>query len=277
VNEGWSETKISELLSEALFSPDGFRFSIGITPLRPEAFFANQANEEILRQRRCLLHERTDLYARGLKRAADWQTLVSSVRQWEPAASGEDIETLSAGWEPDFVVLDRNEPNRVLGGCVCFPSGWSLPEKIGKSLFATHAPVPGMNELLAPKIGQFISRLDSKRCFQRTNWGLTGSPMLDQHPQQGIPPINAATDPATVDLRIEWQALIGLPGDLVLFGIRVFHVPLSRVRATAPLGELLANNLVSMPDPVAEYKRLANCRRHLIDYLRSSIGRAADW
>jgi hypothetical protein len=269
VNEDWTGTKISELLSEALFSSDGFRFSIGIIPLRPEVFFANQGNKEILRQRRWLLQERADLYAQALKRAVDWHALVSSVRQWEPAASGDDIQTLSSGWEPDFVVLDRSEPNQVLGGCVCFPSGWSLPEKMGKSLFATHAPVPGLNQLLAPKISQFISRLDSKRCFQRANWGLTGSHRLDQHPQRGIPPISATTDPATVDLRIEWQALIGLPGDLVLFGIRVFHVPLSWVRATAPLAELLANNLVSMPDSVAEYKRLAGCRRHLIDYLRS--------
>jgi hypothetical protein len=269
VNEDWAETKISELLSAALFSSDGFRFSIGITPLRPEMFFANQGNDEILRQRRWLLQERPDLYARSLTRAVDWQTLVTSVRRWEPAVSGEDIISLSAGWEPDFVVLDRNEPNQVLGGCVCFPSGWSLPEKTGKSLFVTHSVVPGLNELLAPKIGQFVSRLDSKRCFHRANWGLTGSHNLDQHPNRQIPAISTATDPASVDLRIEWQALIGLPGDIVLFGIRVFQVPLSRVRATPLLGELLANNLVSMPHPVAEYKRLADCRRHLIDYLRS--------
>jgi Protein of unknown function (DUF3445) len=269
VKQEWAETKISELLSEALFSPDGFRFSIGITPLRPEVFFANQGNKEILRQRRWLLRERPDLYAQALKKAVDWQTLVSAVREWEPAVSGEDIQSLSTSWEPDFVVLDRNEPNPVLGGCVCFPSGWSLPKKIGKSLFATHAPVPGMNQLLAPKIGQFISRLDPKRCFQRTNWGLTASHAFDQHPHREIPAISAAADPATVDLRIEWQALTGLPGDLVLFGIRVFHVPLSRVRATARLAELLASNLASMPSAVAEYKRLADCRKHLINYLQS--------
>jgi hypothetical protein len=214
VNEDWAETKISELLSEALFSRDGFRFSIGITPLRAEEFFANQGNEEILRQRQRLLLERPHLYAQTLERGVDRHTLVTSVRQWEPAVSGADIQTL------------------------------------------------------APKISQFISRLDSKRCFQRTNWGLTGSRSLDQHPHRRIPPIGAATDPATVDLRIEWQALIGLPDDLVLFGIRVFHVPLSRVRATPKLAELLAENLVSMPSAVAEYKRLADCRRHLISYLR---------
>jgi Protein of unknown function (DUF3445) len=267
VNKDWA--KSIELLSETLFSPNGFRFSIGIKPLRPEAFFANHENAKILPERRRLLLARSEDYLHALERKADWLTLLASIHQWEPAALGEDMKTLGGSWEPDFVVLARPEPHHVLGGCVCFPSGWSLPSKVGKSLFATHAPVPGMNQLLAPKIGQFLSRLDTKKCFQRTNWGLTGSRALDQHPHNRIPPIGAATDPATVDLRIEWQALIGLPRDLILFGIRVFQVPLSQVREIAPVAELLAENLASMPLPVAEYKRLADCRAHLIGYLRS--------
>lgn len=269
MNIDWAEAKISQLLSETLFSRDGFRFSIGITPLQPEDFFANHGMAEILRERQRLLQERPEEYARALERVADWETLCSLVHHWEPAASAEDIRTLGATWEPDFVVLDRKESNQVLGGCVCFPSGWSLPEKVGKSLFATHAPVPGLNDLMAPKISQFVSRLDPKRVFQRTNWGLTGSRALDQHPARQIPPISATTDPATVDLRIEWQALVGLPGDLILFGIRVFQVPLPQVRGIAPLGDLLAEDLASMPAAVAEYKRLMASRESLIRYLRS--------
>jgi dimethylamine monooxygenase subunit A len=269
VSKSWAESKISELLSETLFSREGFRFSIGITPLRPEEFFSNQGNIELLRRRHLLLQERPEDYAQALQRPADWQTLISAIHQWEPTASTENIKALGASWEPDFVVLDRSEPNHVIGGCVCFPSGWSLPEKVGKSLFATHAPVPGLNDRLAPKIGQFVSRLDSKRSFQRTNWGLTGSRTLDQHPHRRIPPIGTATNPATVDLRIEWQVLTGLPGDLILFGIRVFQIPLPRVRASTPVARLLAKNLASMPAPVAEYKRLADCREQLISYLRS--------
>jgi dimethylamine monooxygenase subunit A len=268
VNQDWAESKVSELLSEALFSRDGFRFSIGITPLPPEEFFANHGNKEILRQRQRLLQERPADYLHALQRTP-WQALVSLVQQWEPAAAKDDIKSLGSSWEPDFVVLDRNEPNQILGGCVCFPSGWSLPDKVGKSLFATHAPVPGMNQLLAPKISQFVARLDSKRCFQRTNWGLTGSRELDQHPHRKIPGIGVASDPAEVDLRIEWQALVGLARDLILFGIRVFHVPLPWVRANAALADLLAENLASMPDPVAQYKRLVECREQLIRYLRS--------
>jgi len=269
VNSDWTESKISELLSTALFSPDEYRFSFGITPLQPDVFFANHGNAEILREKQRLLQEQPGDYVHTLERVSDWHVLASAVAQWEPSASGENIQALAATWEPDFVILSSKHLNPVLGGCVCFPSGWSLPEKAGKSLFVAHTPVPGLNDLLAPKVGQFLSRLDTKRCFQRTNWGLTGSRALDQHPDRRIPAISITTDPAAVDLRIEWQALIGLADHLVLFGIRIFQVPLSRVRATASLGKLLASNLASMPAAVAEYKRLARCRERLIQYLRS--------
>jgi dimethylamine monooxygenase subunit A len=269
VSNIWAESKVSELLSETLFSKDGFRFSIGITPLPAEEFFANHGDQEILRQRELLLEARPADYVQPLERAGDWQTVAEAVQGWEPRASVESITALGTSWEPDFVILDRRDPNPVLGGCVCFPSGWSLPEKIGRSLFTTHAPVPGLNDRLAPRISAIVSCLDGKRCFQRANWGLTGSGVLDQHPHRRIPAIGVATDPATVDLRIEWQALIGLPNDLVLFGIRVFQVPLSRVRTTEPLGRLLAENLAAMPAAAAEYKRLSACREMLAKYLRS--------
>lgn len=269
MNSRWVESKISELLSAALFSPDEYRFSFGITPLSPDAFFANHGDAGILQERKRLLQQRPEDYVHALERASDWQVLVPALRQWELSVSAENIQALGATWEPDFVILDNKPPNPILGGCVCFPSGWSLPEKVGKSLFVTHSPVPGLNDQLAPKIGQFISRLDTRKCFQRTNWGLAGSSTLDQHPHRQIPAIGITTDPAAVHLRIEWQALIGLGDRLILFGIRVFQVPLPQVRATASLGELLAGNLASMPLAVAEYKRLARGRERLIRYLRS--------
>jgi Haem-dependent oxidative N-demethylase, alpha subunit-like len=269
MNIVWADSKVSELLSETLFSKDGFRFSISITPLLAEEFFANHGNGEILRERQLILEERPADYVQPLEGGSDWQTLAAAVHQWEPGTSVDSITALGASWEPDFVILDRKDPHPVLGGCVCFPSGWSLPEKVGRSLFTTHAPVPGLNDRLARRISAIVSCLDGKRCFQRANWGLTGSRALDQHPHRRIPKIGGATDPATVDLRIEWQALIGLPNDLILFGIRVFQVPLSRVRTTPPLGRLLAENLDAMPPEVAEYKRLGGCREMLLSYLRA--------
>src|SRR2546430_1967175 len=43
---------------------------------------------------------------------------------------------LGATWEPDFLFLKPDSADKIilLGGCVCFPSSWSLAEKIGRPI-----------------------------------------------------------------------------------------------------------------------------------------------
>src|SRR5438874_655351 len=47
---------------------------------------------------------------------------------------------LGSAWEPDFLLLQAQPDGvvRLLGGCVCFPSSWSLAEKIGRPIEAIH-------------------------------------------------------------------------------------------------------------------------------------------
>ena len=203
--------------------------------------------------------------------AGEWKYDVVSIgypgpiRQGQPAA---EPHNLGRGWEPDFVILNRVAPHQVRGGCVCFPSGWSLREKIGKSLFLTHAPVPGLNNDLGANISKLLSRIEVDQFFQRTNWGLTGAAELDQHPRHKIPAIAPEADPQGVHLRIEWQVLTAISVAALLFGIRVFHVPIEEVKSSPELASRLARNLETMPDAVAQYKRLDQCRGWLVKYLR---------
>ena len=63
---------------------------------------------------------------------------------------------LGAAWEPDFVLLRREKSAKVIGGCVCFPTGWSLEEKQDRALSFAHAPVPGLNSQLGPSVERFF-------------------------------------------------------------------------------------------------------------------------
>jgi hypothetical protein len=92
---------------------------------------------------------------------------------------------------------------------------------------------------------------------------------IDQHPRHKIPAITALVDPRNVYLRIEWQVLTAISATALLFGIRVFHVPVQEVKADPELGSRLAMNLETMPDVVARYKRLDQCREVLVKYLRA--------
>ena len=253
---------------EKLFSAGEFRFSLGIGSVEPADFFRNLEGDRLLELRRQALESSRSDYLQPIRDEGLWLAVRRFVEGLERGADTISIDVLGRSWEPDFVILDRSAPHQVRGGCVCFPSGWSLREKIGKSLFLTHAPVPGLNDDLGANISKLLSRIDAGQFFQRTNWGLTGAAELDQHPRHKIPAIAADPDPQRVYLRIEWQVLTAISATALLFGIRVFHVPVEEMKSSPELASRLARNLETMPDAVAHYKRLDQCRGWLVKYLR---------
>jgi dimethylamine monooxygenase subunit A len=259
---------LARVLTEKLFSAGEFRFSLGIGSVEPADFFRNVEGDRLLELRRQALDSSVSDYLQVIREEKVWLAVRDFVNALEPSADATSIDTLGRTWEPDFVILDRAAPHQVRGGCVCFPSGWSLPEKIGKSLFLTHAPVSGLNDDLGANISKLLSRIDAGQFFQRTNWGLTGAAELDQHPRHMIPAIAADPGPQPVYLRIEWQVLTAISAVALLFGIRVFHVPVKEVKSFPELASRLARNLATMPDAVAQYKRLNQCRGWLVRYLR---------
>ena len=278
---------VSRVLTEKLFSAEEFRFSLGIGSVEPADFFRNMEGSRLLELRRQALNSSLGDYLQAIRDEGIWLAVRDFVNGLEPGADATAIDSLGRTWEPDFVVLDRAAPDQVRGGCVCFPSGWSLREKIGKSLFLTHAPVPGLNDDLGANISKLLSGIDAGQFFQRTNWGLTGAAELDQHPRHKIPAIAADPDPHRVYLRIEWQVLTAISGSswvatpsapqarqrstvptALLFGIRVFHVPVGEVKSSPELASRLARNLETMPVALAQYKRLDQCRGWLVKYLR---------
>jgi hypothetical protein len=259
---------VSRVLTEKLFSAGEFRFSLGISSVEPGEFFRNFEGEGLLELRRQALDSSSGDYLLPIRDELGWASVQRFVRAVEPGADSGSLDALGRSWEPDFVILDRAAPHEVQGGCVCFPSGWSLREKIGKSLFLTHAPVPRLNDDLSANISKLLSRIEVGQFFQRSNWGLTGSAQFDQHPRHEIPAISASADPSGVYLRIEWQVLTAISPAALLFGIRVFHVPVEEVKESPSLAGRLATNLETMPEAVAQYKRLDQCREILVCYLR---------
>ena len=259
---------LARVLTEKLFAAGEFRFSLGIGSVEPADFFRNVEGDRLLELRRQALDSSLGDYLQPIRDEGVWLALGDFVNRFQPTADSTSIDTLGRTWEPDFVILDRTAPHQVWGGCVCFPSGWSLQEKVGKSLFLTHVPVPGLNDDLGANISKLLSRIDLGQFFQRTNWGLTGAAELDQHPRHKIPAIAAEAEPQRVYLRIEWQVLTAISPAALLFGIRVFHVPVEQVKSSPGLASRLAKNLETMPDAVAQYKRLDQCRGWLVKYLR---------
>lgn len=175
---------------------------------------------------------------------------------------------------PDLLVLgDRDGRLVLVAGVVCFPSSWSLVEKLGRPLQAIHAPVPGLEEALGPAIERFLDSLPPGAVFLRSNFGLSASAALDQHPLADVPRLVAATALADVHVRIEDQAFVRLPRTGgVLFGIRIRTFPLLALRGDREALVGLRRALASMPEPMAAYKGLRDVRPALLEGLDTLLG-----
>jgi hypothetical protein len=184
----------------------------------------------------------------------------------------ESCVALGRVWEPDLLLLrtrDDSQPE-LAGGCVCFPSSWSLEEKMGRPLDAIHTPVPTFNAQFANPVKQFLARMKPGISWERINWGLSRTPELNQHPNRRLPRLDATVALNEVWFRVEYQSLVALPRtNGILFGIRLIVEPLERLRLDPAFAAGLVRGLGTMPDAVANYKGLLTARERLIALLNT--------
>jgi hypothetical protein len=174
-------------------------------------------------------------------------------------------------WEPDFLLLKPGSAGQMLlvGGCVCFPSSWSLAEKMGRPMDAIHGVVPGLNSAIGNQIDGFLKKLRPGVAWQRANWGLSRSPELNQHPERKLPRLDSGVLLNEVWLRIEYQTLTALPENQgVLFAIRIATHPLAEIHSDPLIAPRLVRALETMPGAMAEYKGIATARPKIISLLR---------
>lgn len=179
---------------------------------------------------------------------------------------------LGMAWEADFLLLKADPASgvRLLGGCVCFPSSWSLSEKIGHPIEFIHSVVPGLNPTLGSQIHGFLTRLKPGTVWLRANWGLSRSADLNQHPARRLPRLNGEVNLEEVFLRVEHQALVALPETQgVLFGIHIAIHNLADIHKDPLLNSGMARALASLPEEMARYKNIDGCRSRILSLLKS--------
>ena len=260
-----------------LFPEKDYRFRVGVRRGDLDAFLRPSADgEAILAERRRWLEAEPARYA-GLTDAgrpllAAFHAIAS---RWGHAAGcALDCRALGAALEPDFLLLaaDPAGEYRLEGGALCFPTGWALEEKMGRTMDFIHGVVPGLNASLGPAIGRLLARLEESDTWERVNWGFAASPERNLHPALARPRLTAESRPADVWLRVERQILAGLPSPArggVLFAIRIELTPLQAVLDDAPARRGLAHALATMDAAVATYKGLAAVRPRLLEWARA--------
>ncbi|MDB6031088.1 MAG: hypothetical protein JWM16_1426 [Verrucomicrobiales bacterium] len=273
---------LSMSLSE-LFPETDYRFSMRFERKSPQEFFARTKNgSSLLAKRRQWLNSAPATYAgllpegqvfleEAIDLAQSWGAVSPAGFSLQPERAWDDCLTLGKCLEPDFLLLqpDLAGSPRLLGGVVCFPSHWSLADKLGKPMSLIHEVVPGLNDTLGKQIGSFLNKLRPGVAWLRSNWGIARTPELNDHPSRALPRLGPEVTTEEVWLRLEHQALVALPKTGgILFGIRVEVIPLAELKREAAPTKGLIRALETMPDDLARYKGLATARNRLLKLLQ---------
>lgn len=140
-------------------------------------------------------------------------------------------------------------------GCVCFPSHWTLAEKLGTSLLDIHAPVPGYRDRLAAATDGVFDRIarDPTLVLSRFNATLATNENLFQPGPGEVVTLTPAEVGERVWLRVERQTLRGLPScGAAVFTIRTFLTPLASLDARER--SALAGSLAGVSPELLRYR-----------------------
>ena len=92
---------------------------------------------------------------------------------------GDPLGTLGSLAAEDFCLLEeRGGTHVLLGAVLCFPSRWTLAEKIGRPMLRIHAPVPEYGEELNRRVERMMSLLGAGRPLWRANGHFHSDPTL---------------------------------------------------------------------------------------------------
>ncbi len=173
--------------------------------------------------------------------------------------------------QEDLCLLERDDAGwRLAAASLCFPSTWSLADKIGRPMCAIHADVPGFPGRMGDLVQRIFDNLKVELPVERLNWSIYGDARL-HHPEaksdvaERFPAHLPILDRATI--RVERQTLRRLPDTgAILFTIRVFVDPLAAL-AGRPDGQELAaalrGQLLGLDAAQLAYKGLGPVRDRL--------------
>lgn len=152
---------------------------------------------------------------------------------------------------------------RLESACVCFPTRWNLPSKLGRSMRGIHEPVPGLNAEIGDKIDLFFARLRAGRLVERANWSLLAGPALYQPVRPGRyghGDVEGEVSADNLTLRVERQTLCKQEDGRILFTIRIHQRKVNALRQEAGMLQALRVAADRLPADLAAYKAIDRVR-----------------
>jgi dimethylamine monooxygenase subunit A len=194
----------------------------------------------------------------------------------KPLQSGDDsLLSMARLVQEDLVVLsgDSASGHPVIAGVVCFPSGWTIREKLGQTILSVHRPVPEYATVMGASTDKLLSQLKAGRPVWRMNWGVRASGDLDQSPKHLLQQRREISEAGSqCYFRVERQTLSRLPeSGAILFTIHTHQCQLAELASWQQSN--LLGVLQSCPEETLQYKGIARIWEPVCRFLRSELGR----
>lgn len=224
----------------------------GLAPMDPAAWIEIDAHyaEQMAYRDRLIAESRSVVFAETDGNLPAQRELLETLAAHLAAVDGFDVSekairrpdgvTVALDGEPpvltagrlvqeDFCIMERTEREEeyvLTSAILCFPSRWSLAEKIGRPLTAIHDPVPDYTDDLAKRVNRVFLGIKSGMPLWRANWTVHGFDELHQPSADW----RARESGDGLYVRVERQTFVRLPRtQAVVFGIRTYIDPLDRL------------------------------------------------
>jgi hypothetical protein len=220
----------------------GFKMAMGLRPLEVAAWLeVDERREAELAMKTDLLeHSRDAVVATRPVGLAPSAELLAEVVAWLGAYRPDLARDVDPDEHPivvasrlvqeDLCVMVRSDAWRLEAASVCFPSRWTLAQKIGTTLDEIHGPIPGYDVALARPTNLTFDRLSPEKGYWRLNWTLLDKPDLHQ-PESHRDSVEHDVDEWY--FRVERQTIRSLPDSrAVVFTIRTYVAGLVEMAAT---------------------------------------------
>lgn len=181
----------------------------GVQPVAPKDWlYKSETFAAQMAYRRHLIQEKRNVVFAAQGSAYE---ACEELRHMIGADDTDDHPLISAGLcvQEDLCVLQKQDDTHILtAGILCFPSSWTLAEKIGHTLTKIHRPVPEFSPV-ADTVERMLSAIRVEQPLGRANFLIYTDPELHQPRAEGVAkPIDPK---ASRYVRVERQTFRRMP------------------------------------------------------------------
>lgn len=142
-----------------------------------------------------------------------------------PIERDDPLATLGRLCQEDLVVMTRGEDEHILAAAVlCFPSRWTLAQKLGRPLTRIHRPVAQYDDQIARRVQRLFDGVQVERPIVRWNYlPYSTSALFNPGPEPEKPYEPETREETTPFIRMERQVVKRLPETrAVIFSIHTY-------------------------------------------------------